>query len=196
MQIGSVTNFSASSKIKNLSPNTSKSVSSDSSNIFSKTDKVELSDKKLKLDSLMGDTNNDGVISLDEIQGSIDSDLACVKSIFSKVASDLGIDPSSNISLTRDYQGNIRVKGNLENKDELEQYLNENQEFSQKFARLSANSSLVAAAKEGAKFQAAYAQNPVKAVAQYSYLFNNNRKWDFMLNINNTEFLPEVKTGL
>lgn len=196
MQIGAVTNYSYSSKIKNIGQNANPTPASNSKNIFSPSDKVEITDKKLKLDKLFGNAGKDGKITLDEIQKLTDSDLADVKTMFSELAGILGIDPQSEISLYKDSAGKIKVKGSINDKSVLEEYLNSNDEFFQKFSRLSTNSSMLSAAKEAQNFQAAYAKNPAKAVAQFKYLFNNNQKWDFMLKISNTQFVPEINADI
>ncbi|MCE5269976.1 hypothetical protein LLH00_01675 [bacterium] len=90
-----------------------------------------------------------------------------------------GIDTSTEISLTTGYDGSVLVSGEHPDKAKIEKLFADNPELANRFREVSGMASMIRACQEGIAFQKAYAQDPEAAVAQYSYLFNDNYQPQF-----------------
>ncbi len=101
--------------------------------------------------------------------------VAAVGAKIQKFLSDNGIDTSGGVNLEIDAAGHARVVGDNPQKAQIEQLFVDNPKLRNDLAHASASLSFQQAAEESVKFQAAYAEDPEAAVAQFSYLFDPKR---------------------
>jgi len=77
------------------------------------------------------------------------------------------------VDLYMDEAGAVRVKGDSPYKKEIEQALAEDENLSNDFRLVSAQTTIQEAGKRHSAFAAAYAKDPEAAVARFAYLFDN-----------------------
>ena len=150
----------------------------DSSNQVEKTDKASGTSELTPLFNKEFFSVRD---DLEALRGSVSGRL---RDLFNKN----GIDTSSDINLQVDELGQIRVQGNHPDKNFIETLLAGEPDLSNDFRKLSSLESLMKAAREAEKFQKAYAENPQKAIQDYSHLFNKNQEERVTVRINQTAF--------
>lgn len=158
-------------------------------------DSVSIS-KTGRLSSIMSDLGFDttkGYITLDDIQTAVNRDRSYIRDRLRAVSNELGIDGSDSIVISNDFQGRIVVSGDFPKREQLETRLNNEEEFSNVFRRLSANASLLKAAKEYIKFAEEYEKDPEAAVARYYYLFDGSRNHEYSLEFRNGEVVDDVQ---
>lgn len=119
--------------------------------------------------SLLGDVG-DGVVSFKALHR---ESLSSVKGSLQALFAENAIDTTRPIDLQVGPDGRLIVANNHPQKAEIEELVNRDETLRNKFARLNSLTSLIAAGREAAAFQAAYAKDPRAAVAQYSYLFDS-----------------------
>jgi len=84
---------------------------------------------------------------------------------------------AGNYTFEIGYDGHVNVSGEDKARAaELEKAFENDFELHNHLARISANSSLLRAAREHEKFAKAYEQDPEAAVAQFSYLFDGSNR--------------------
>ncbi len=91
---------------------------------------------------------------------------------------DLGIDVKGRIQIDVGPSGYVIVRGNMseENRQKLQEALQNNDEFRLAYSAASSAATLIRASEVFSDFRNAY---PVAAVGRYSWLFD--RDWDFKL---------------
>ncbi|HKI80705.1 MAG TPA: hypothetical protein VKA04_03585, partial [Pseudodesulfovibrio sp.] len=77
------------------------------------------------------------------------------------------------VDLFVDEAGAVRVKGDSPYKEEIEQALAEDEDLSNDFRLVSAQTSIQETVKRHSAFAVAYAKDPEAAVARFAYLFDN-----------------------
>ncbi|HEX3012380.1 MAG TPA: hypothetical protein VHQ70_10200 [Syntrophomonadaceae bacterium] len=110
-----------------------------------------------------------------DIQKELDEDLANFKATINKIFKQLGIDSSIPVELQVDQQGYVRVTNNHPDKEKVEQMFKENEDLRNTYVKIQSFTDLLESGRETIAFQKAYAKNPQAAVAQYSYLFNEDK---------------------
>lgn len=121
--------------------------------------------------------------TVDDMQASADQAFASVQSKLRKLFQEKGIDSSQEIKLQVGSDGSVIVANDHPQKTEIEQLFKDDPSLRDAYVKFTAMSELAAAAREGMAFQAAYAKDPRAAVAQYSYLFENDGKSTLSLSI-------------
>ncbi len=154
------------------------------------SDRVDISDqgKEMSLSSagvlasklFEGIETSDG-ISLDELGGLLRKKSAALKEDLDSLFERAGIDGADEICLTVGYDGSVLVKGEHPDKANIEKLFADDPELSNRFREVSGLAEIIRAGQEGVEFQKAYAQNPIAAVEQYSYLFSGNYQPQFNL---------------
>lgn len=119
--------------------------------------------------SLLGDLGGGTVSFKDLHQQSLSSVRGRLQALFDEN----DIDTTRPIDLQVGPDGRLIVANDHPQKAEIEELVNSNETLRNEFARLSSLTRLIAAGREAAEFQAAYAKDPRAAVAQYSYLFDS-----------------------
>lgn len=102
---------------------------------------------------------------------------------FRKLLDDQGIELGGGVSLQVGAHGDIRVANDHPDKLFIESALKNDPELSNLFRKISANSSLLHAAEQAAKFQQAYGVDPQRAVEEYRRLFGDQSPQTFSLTI-------------
>ncbi|MFC1490265.1 hypothetical protein ACFL6K_03555 [Candidatus Latescibacterota bacterium] len=154
-----------------------------------KSDSADFSPEGLK--SLLmselgiGHIGNGESISIEDIEAQVSRDKEYVQDRLNYTLKEHEIGENTKFSLSSSSLGRIMVSGEFEKKDMLEEALNSDHEFSNTFRRLSANSSLVEACKKAVEFQKAYEEDPMRAVAEFAYLLNDNSRERFRLEFYN-----------
>jgi len=91
-----------------------------------------------------------------------------------KLFSDNNIDMSKEIRLGTDSNGRVIVINNHPDKAKIEKIFEERGDLSNIFRKISSLDGLVKRSNVFSAFQQAYSKNPKAAVAQFSFLFNND----------------------
>ncbi|MCG8507864.1 MAG: hypothetical protein MI741_01430 [Rhodospirillales bacterium] len=133
-----------------------------------------------------------GAIDIGDLEGAVDRDTASIQNRLASVLDALGADAKEKCTLTGNGQGGIIVKGSSQNREALEQRLNEDSVFVNTFNRLAANSGLLKAVREHADFARMYEKDQVAAVARHSRLFNDNTSSAFSLTYRDGEVQTQV----
>lgn len=131
--------------------------------------------------------NYDNYITLDDIQAEINDAKETFRSGFEKLLPGADIDMSRPIKLESGFDGIVYVSNDHPDKEKIDGLLKQNPDLMNEFRRASACSSMLAHAKEASAFQKAYAIDPKAAVAQFSYLFNQDYKDVFSMLIEKGE---------
>ena len=110
----------------------------------SAVDKVTLSSEvaQAKTREIIG-LNPVGKLKLEDFENASKSQKAIVESKLKAYMTGLGIDKSQDISLSVDKKSNFIISERFEGKDELEDLLNEDDEFSLAFKRMSSNDDIL-----------------------------------------------------
>ncbi len=121
------------------------------------------------LDEFMDGAGKDGAITLDEIQAFGEKYFKQAEEILAKTLEQLGIPSDSNMTISIDEKGRVKVDSNLsaQDNDRLEAALNEHPDFQQAFIKASSSQTLLDEAEKYMEFAEAYAKDPKAAVAQY-----------------------------
>jgi hypothetical protein len=114
-------------------------------------------------------------ISFADIEKSLADTTSYVEDRLRSLYSKLGISSSSKMDISVGYDGSILVKGESPAAESLAQKINADDELSNSIRKMSADASLLEAAKEHEEFAAAYAKNPQAALERYGYLFDDDR---------------------
>ena len=134
-------------------------------------DTVEISSEGMKLLDM-------NIMTPDVSTGSINDQMEFDKNwVEDYLEKKLGVKSGENYSFKIGRDGHVNVSGG-EKAERIEQAFENNTELRNRLARLSANSSLVRAAREHMEFAEAYERDPKQAVAMYSYLFNGSKSPD------------------
>jgi hypothetical protein len=106
-----------------------------------------------------------------------------------------GVSLSSEVKLTTDGAGKVRVLGDHSQKDEIEALFENNAELTNDFRAVSGLSSHVDAAREHEGFAAFYRQDPEAAMAKYGHLFEGLKDQnDFVMAIGESTASAEIET--
>lgn len=107
-------------------------------------DKITLSSEvaKAKTREIIG-LNPVGKLKLEDFENAAKSQKEIVESKLKAYMTGLGIDKSQDISLSVDKKSNFVINETFEGKDELEDLLNEDDEFSLAFQRMSSNDDIL-----------------------------------------------------
>jgi len=143
-------------------------------------DRVSLSPQGLRAAFMtdLGLNPASDALTIGDIQKAVERDQASVKEMLGMITEDLGLARSS-FELSTGLDGSIVVSGNLAERGALQEVLSANRKFQQTFSRLSANTSLLKAAKDGLEFQQAYAVDPKKAVEDFMDLLDGSQNYSF-----------------
>ena len=128
-----------------------------------------------------------GTIRLDDIRAQTAFDKNAVDDELENVMASLGIERNVSFRLTPTRSGRIAVSGDFEGKEKLEGALNTNDDFGNRFRRMSANSSFIEAAERSLEFRKVYDIDPKAAVARYAYLFSDSTEYRFSFVYENGE---------
>lgn len=154
-------------------------------NPSSSGDRVELSDASqlmaLFFQGMGVDYTPGKCVSLSDIRTGLERRTEAFESRASELFLENSISLDPPAELTTDGSGNVRVKGDHPQKEEIEQLFADNPDLANEFRGLSAQSSLVEAAAEYEEFAKLYEQDPYAAVARYAHLFNGLPKEEFSL---------------
>lgn len=115
----------------------------------------------------------DGNIHLEDIRAAYQKRMTAFQADLSRMLSEAGIDRSEPFSLQINPEGRIQVTGDRDDLSAIQQLFDENPDLSRELAALSGTGSFLKAADRSIEFQAAYAKDPVAAVARFSELFDN-----------------------
>ncbi|MEN6349673.1 MAG: hypothetical protein ABFD08_09810 [Syntrophomonas sp.] len=115
------------------------------------------------------------VIHGNDIQKELDEDLVSFKATINKMFKQLGIDTSTPVELQVDQQGYVRVTNNHPDKEKIEQMFKDNENLRNTYVKIQSFTEVLESGCEAIAFQKAYAKNSQAAVAQYSYLFNEDK---------------------
>lgn len=143
-------------------------------------DRVSLSPQGLRAAFMtdLGLEPSTDAITLSDIQRAVERDQASVREMLGTITEELGLTRSS-FELSTGLDGGIVVSGNLPERGALQEVLNVNRQFQQIFSRLSANTCLLKAAKDGLEFQQAYAVDPKKAVEDFMSLLDGSQDYSY-----------------
>lgn len=115
------------------------------------------------------------VIHGNDIQKELDEDLVSFKATINKMFKQLGINNSTPVELQVDQQGYVRVTNNHPDQEKIEQMFKDNEDLRNTYVKIQSFTEVLESGYEAIAFQNAYAKNPQAAVAQYSYLFNEDK---------------------
>jgi len=157
--------------------------------IRSGEDSVDLSQESVSLaQSILPDVETEpGLIRLADIEQQIAVDKKHVGEKLEALLEKLGIDRNVSFTLGSTSTGSITVEGDFEGKEALEAAINNDEALRNTYTRMSANSSLLDAARRAEEFRQAYAENPGAAVVRYSYLFNDDTEYHVTVNYSGGE---------
>mgnify|MGYP000863006740 CR=1 FL=1 len=127
-----------------------------------------------------GIDTSDG-ISLNELEGLLRKKSAVLKEDLDSLFERTGIDNTDEICLTVGYDGSVLVNGEHPDKAAIEKLFADDPGLSNRFREVSGLAEIIRAGQEGVEFQKAYAQDPIAAVEQFSYLFSGNYQPQFNL---------------
>ena len=154
-------------------------------NPSSSGDRVELSDSSQLIasffESLGVNCKHGNCVTTGELRSALEQGSEAFESRVSELFLENGISLDPPVELTTDAGGNVRVKGDHPQKEEIEQLFADNPGMSNEFRKISVLSSLVEAAAEYEEFAKLYEQDPYAAVARYAHLFNNMPREEFSL---------------
>lgn len=127
--------------------------------------------------SFLDGAGADGVITMDELCAFRDRNTAKATQLLKETLKELGLPPSTRLTVERNEFAHISVAGDLSAQDRqrVEDALNDNAEFDQAYAAASSTSTLIDTAKYSMAFAKAYEKDPKAAVEEYQWLFG--AKW-------------------
>ncbi len=125
-----------------------------------------------ELSKVMLGVETGDVITLDDLNASIKRDFSGFKGMLDQALEAAGIAKDPSFEVNMGGSGRLYIDSEHPDKEAIEKILNETRNIRDTFARMSANSSLLAAGKRAVAFNKAYELDPESAVRQYSYLFN------------------------
>lgn len=161
---------------KNANP--TQTVNSDGDTFARATDTAKSlkSSGKLSAASLFGfEPKKSGCISIEELAAHVNERLAGFSEQLTKLLSEQGVDTSIPFSLGSEYgTGDVVVTSDHPDKEKIENFFSNNSDLQNEFTFINSRLAMVEEFKEAEKFHAAYRQNPVKAIEQYSYLFKTH----------------------
>jgi hypothetical protein len=139
-------------------------------------DKVSLSDAGRLLSSFFSgfgiDKPGGGAITVAEAEAALGRKRDELENDVRSLFLENGVPLSPEVELTCDGAGQVRVRGDHPQKDEIETLFEDNPELANDFRAVSGLSSHVDAAREHQGFAALYRQDPEAAVARYGHLFD------------------------
>ncbi len=150
------------------------------------TDTVNISNnaKLLLLSSLFPSVEGDS-ISIGDIEESLSNTTSSVEKRLESLYQQLGIHPNSKMEISVGHDGSISVNGESPESDNLAEAINADDELSNSIRRMSANTSLLEAIKDGQEFVAAYEKDPFAAVERYSYLLEDGHGYNVLFSMQN-----------
>ncbi len=121
--------------------------------------------------SALGYKPQNGVIDLDGLEAAAQAKSSDLQATFADLLQQAGINlPQTGLKVTTDAEGNLRLAEDHPQREQIEAILNQDPELGNQFRAVSSALSLVKAGREGGEFQAAFAEDPYAAVAEYAYL--------------------------
>lgn len=140
-------------------------------------DSVTLSPQALQLSALFG-TEAGQSISMGNLATFATKKLDEFEKQFKSLMEANGVDTSQPITLGHEYgTGRVVVTNDHPDADKIEQLLAQNRDLCNTYTAATSTLSIVKQAQEHGRFAEAYEKNPLAAVAQFSYLFNNSSRW-------------------
>lgn len=139
-------------------------------------DSATLSPLAQQLSSLFG-TEPGKAVTLDDLREFADEKLKEFQERFEALLEANGIDMSQPITLGHEYgSGRLIVTNGHPDADKIEQLLAKNPDLRNLYTSATSALTIAKHGEEHSRFAQAYEQNPLAAVAQFSYLFNS--QWD------------------
>lgn len=167
-----------------LQPETSSTDASSPSANATSGDRVEIStEAKSSLISSLFPNAGEGPISLSDIEEALSDATSSVEKRLRSLYGELGIPYSSRMEMSVGYDGKILVSGDGPEADRLAETINADDELANTIRGMSANASLLEAAKKGMEFSAAYAEDPRAAVERYGYLLEDDYGYDVTFSV-------------
>lgn len=119
-------------------------------------------------------------ISIEDIRAETREARSDFQSRLKKLFAENNIDTSVDITLESALDGRVIVTNPHPDKDKIEKFF-QDPDLTNSLAKVSALESLLKHAEEAIAFQAAYARNPVTAVAQFSHLFSKTYRSEYSM---------------
>lgn len=114
-------------------------------------------------------------INIEDLVANANKRLSTFSEQIKQLLSEQGIDTDTPFTLGSEYgTGDVIVTSDHPDKEKIENFFSNNFELRNEFTFINNQFELAESFKEAAKFHAAYRQNPLQAVAQYSYLFQTH----------------------
>jgi len=116
----------------------------------------------------------DGV-RIENVQENYAKNLSVVQARIERVLAENSLRSTDEIRLQIGFDGRLIVAGDHPQKQRIEALLGSEPGLRNEFALVSSQASLMKAADEAIAFQAAYRKDPIKAIAEFSHLFQQPR---------------------
>ncbi|MCB2180821.1 MAG: hypothetical protein KQH63_02210 [Desulfobulbaceae bacterium] len=133
-----------------------------------------------------------GTVSVESFREQLELDTGYVEGKLQELYRKFDIGPETEMKLSVGYDGTILVSGEGDKAQKLADAINTDDEMANTIRRMSANASLLEAARKHQEFSEAYEKNPQQAVERFGYLLEDGHDYYVNFTYSNGKLDTEV----
>ena len=147
-----------------------------------------------KTASLLNSISNscNSPLTIDSIAQCLKNDTEYVEQQLRSIYSKLGLSSDTEMKMSVGRDGSIIVNGENSKADEIEDAINNDPELANTIRRMSANTSLLEAARRHQEFTNAYENDPDAALEEFAFLFEDGHEYHVSFTLSNGNISSEV----